>query len=138
MPNISVKIQACLRELLAPIKDKIRNFHGDEKHRKKRWLFKKSQERFNENPYQAGKESLDSKSNAKLTVDQLTLGKFKSASVEDKFYDVPLHPLEGLPSSPNLKVPFSSKSLTFDVFSAILATRRNASCPRLNVIPCKV
>ena len=64
---------------------------------KKRWLFKKSHERFNENPYQAGKELLDSKSDAKLTVDQLTLDKFKSASVEDKFYDVPLHPLEGLP-----------------------------------------
>ena len=126
--------QASLRELLPPIKGKIRNFCCAEKHRKKRWLFKKSQERFNENPYQAGKESLDSKSNAKLTVDQLTLGKFKSASVEDKFYDVPLHPLEGLPSSPNLKVPFSSKSLSFDEFSTILATRRNASCPGLDTI----
>ena len=81
---------------------------------------------------------LDSKSDAKLTVDKLTLNKFKPASVEDKFYDVPLHPLEGLPSSPNVKVPFSSKSLSFDGFSAILATRRNASCPGLNAIPYKV
>ena len=48
--------QASLRELLGPIKDKIRNFCPAEKHRKKRWLFKKSQERFNENPYHAGKE----------------------------------------------------------------------------------
>ena len=77
-------------------------------------------------------------SDAKLTVDKLTLDKYKSASVEDKFYDVPLHPVEGLPSSPNLKVPFSSKSLSFDEFSAILATRRNASCPGLNAIPYKV
>ena len=130
--------QASLRELLAPIKDKIRNFCRAEKQRKKRWLFKKSQERFNENPYQAGKELLDSNSDAKLTVDQLTLDKFKSTSVEDKSYDVSLHPLEGLPSSPNLKVPFSSKSLSFDEFSAILATRRNASCPGLNAIPYKV
>ena len=131
--------QASLRKLLAPIKDKIRNFRRAEKHRKKRWRFKKSQERFNENPYQAGKELLDSKSDAKLTVDQLTLDKFKSASVEDKFYDVPLHPLEGLPLSPNLKVPFSSKSLSFDEFSPILATRRNTSCPGLNaIIPHKV
>ena len=130
--------QASLRKLLAPIKDKIRNFRRAEKHRKKRWLFKKSQERFNENPYQAGKELLDSKSDAKLTVDQLTLDKFKSASVEDKFYDVTLRPLEGLQSSPDLKVPFSSKSLSFDEFSAILATRRNASCPGLNSIPYKV
>ena len=75
---------------------------------------------------------LDSKSDVKLTVDQLTLGKFKSTSVEDKFYDVPLNPLEGLPSSPNLKVPFSSKSLSFDEFSPILTSRRNASCPGLN------
>ena len=58
--------------------------------------------------------------------------------MKDKFYDVPLHPLEGLPSSPNLKVPFSSKSLSFDEFSAILATRRNASCPRLNSVSYKV
>ena len=130
--------QASLRELLPPIKGKIRNFCCAEKHRKKRWLFKKSQERFNENPYHAGKELLDSKSDAKLTVDQLTLDKFKSASVEDKFYDVTLRPLEGLQSSPDLKVPFSSKSLSFDEFSAILATRRNASCPGLNSIPYKV
>ena len=59
-----------------------------EKHRKKRWLFKKLQEKFKKNPYQAGKELLDSKSDAKLTFDQLTLDRFKSASVEDKFYDV--------------------------------------------------
>ena len=111
--------QASLRELLAPMKDKIRNFRGAAK-------------RFNENPYQAGKELLDFKSDAKLTVDQLTLDKFKSASVEDKFYDVPLHPLEGLPSSPNVKVPFSSKSLSFDRFSGILATKRNASSLGLN------
>ena len=90
------------------------------KHRKKRSLFKKSQEKF-----------------IKLTVDQLTSDKFKSASVEDKFYDVLLNPLEGLPS-PNLKVPFSSKSLGFDEFSTILASRRNASCPGLNAIPYKV
>ena len=31
--------QASLRELLAPIRDKIRNFRRAEKHRKKRWLF---------------------------------------------------------------------------------------------------
>ena len=69
--------QAFLRELLAPIKDKIRNFRRAVKHRKKRWLFKKSEERVNENPYQAGKELFDSKSDAKRTVDQLTLDKFK-------------------------------------------------------------
>ena len=71
--------QASLRELLAPINDKIRNFRLAEEHWKKRWLYKTSQERFNENPYQAGKELLDSKPDAKLTVHQLTLHKFKSA-----------------------------------------------------------
>ena len=96
--------QARLREQLAPIKNKIRNFCCAEKHRK-RCIFKKWQERFNKNPYQGGKELLDSKSDAKLTVDKFTLNKFKPASVEDKFYDVPLHPLEGLPSSPNWSNP---------------------------------
>ena len=84
--------QTSPRELLPPIKDKIRNFRHAEKHRKKRWLFKKSQKK---NPYQAGKELLNSMSDAKCTVDQLTLDKVKSAYVEDKFYDAPLHPLEG-------------------------------------------
>ena len=65
--------QASLRELLAPINDKIRNFRDADKHWIKRWFYKTSQERFNENPYQAGKELLDSKSWL------LTLHKFKSA-----------------------------------------------------------
>ena len=54
--------QASLRELLAPINDKIRNFRDADKHWIKRWFYQTSQERFNENPYQAGKELLDSKS----------------------------------------------------------------------------
>ena len=49
--------------------------------------------------------------------------------MEDKFYDAPLNPLE---------VPFSSKSLSFDEFSTILPSRRNASCPGLNAIPYKI
>ena len=81
--------QPSLRELLAPINDKIRKFCHVEKRRKKRWLNKKLQQKFHKNPYQAGKELLESKSDAKLTVNQLTLDKFKSASVEDKFYVVP-------------------------------------------------
>ena len=45
--------------------------------------------------------------------------------MEDKLYDVPFNPLEGLPSSLKLKVPFSLESLSFDEFSTILASRRN-------------
>ena len=33
--------------------------------------------------------------------------KFDKNADPDKFYDAPLHALEALPSSPNLKVPFS-------------------------------
>ena len=61
--------QASLRELLAPIKGKIRSFHLAEKHRKKTWVFKKLQQKFHKNPYQAVKELFDSKSDAKLIVD---------------------------------------------------------------------
>ena len=81
---------------------------------------------------------LNSKSDAKIIVGKLTLDKFKSASMEDKFYDVPLNPTEALPSCPNLRVPFSSKSISFGEFSAILATRRNTSCPGRNSIPNKI
>ena len=101
-------------------------------------IFWNIKERFNKNPFQAGKELLDSESDAKLTVGKLTADKLKSASVEDKFYDVPLHLLEGLSSSPNFKFPISSKSRGFDGFSQVLATRRNTSCPGINVIPYKV
>ena len=65
--------QAGLRKLLAPIKGKIRNFCNAAKRRKKRWFYKKLQEKFNKNPYQAGKELLGSTSDVKLTVDQLAL-----------------------------------------------------------------
>ena len=47
--TVDPKEQASLRELLAPTKDKIRNFCCAEKHRK-RWLFKK-QQKFHKNPY---------------------------------------------------------------------------------------
>ena len=73
--TVDPHVQSSLRELLAPIKDKTRNFRHAEKHRKKSWIFKKSQERFNKNPYQAGKELLDSRSDPKLTVEKLTLDK---------------------------------------------------------------
>ena len=50
--------QASLRELLAPIKDKIRNFRRAEKHRKKRWLFLKSQEDLMRTQTRQGKNCL--------------------------------------------------------------------------------
>lgn len=75
---------------------------------------------------------MSSKSDDKLTVDQLTLDKFKSVSVKDKFYDVLLNPLEGVLSSPNLKAPLFSKSLSFPEFSTILSARRKTLCPVVN------
>ena len=70
--------EASLKELLAPIKDKIRNFCHAEKHRKKRWLFKKLQQKFHKNPYQVGKELLDSKSDAKLRGEAVSQFNFKT------------------------------------------------------------
>ena len=123
--------QACLRKLLVPIKDRLRNSCRAEKERKSA-ILKNYKKNLTRTQNKIGKETLVSKSDDKLTVDQLTLGKFKSASVKDKFYDILLNPLEGALSSPNLKAPLFSKSLSFPEFSTILSARRNTLCPGVN------
>ena len=66
------------------------------------------------------------------------LDSHKSSSVSDKFFDIPLCALEGLPESPSISKPFSLVALKYDDFVSILNTRRNASAPGYNVIPYKV
>ena len=109
----------------------MRNSCHAEKERKGA-ILKKYKKNLTRNQNEVRKETLVSKSDDKLTVDQLTLDKFKSASVKDKFYDVLLNPLEGVLSSPNLKAPLFSKSLSFPEFSTILSARRKTLCLVVN------
>ena len=66
------------------------------------------------------------------------LDSHKSSSVSDKFFDIPLRVLEGLPESHSISKPFSLVALKYDDFVSILNTRRNASATGYNVIPYKV
>ena len=70
-----------LKDLLGPIRQKIKSLRRGEKQRKKRWLFKKAQTSFKLNPYRAGKELLDPKSNVFLTIDQELLDLHKAKNV---------------------------------------------------------
>ena len=129
---------AALKHLLIPIQEKIKSLRRSEKHRKKRWLFKKSQKAFKSDPYQAGKNLLDPRSNVSLTVDQATLDHYKKNIVKDEHRDITLEAFDGLPDNPVLKSPFSSKSFSREQFVQVINSRRNKSAPGLNRIPYKV
>ena len=64
-------------------REKIKSFCLAERHRKKRWLFKKSQFSFKNNPYLAGKTLLDPRSNTSLSVKQAELDQYKEAITVD-------------------------------------------------------
>ena len=136
MSNLVQK--AALEQLLSQVKSKIKLLRRAENGRKKRWKFKKAQAAFRSNPYRAGKSLLDPKCSTTLQVEQSVLDSHKSSSVSDKFFDIPLCALEGLPESPSISKPFSLVALKYEDFVSILNTRRNASAPGYNVIPYKV
>ena len=136
MSNLVQK--AALEQLLSQVKSKIKLLRRAENGRKKRWKFKKAQAAFRSNPYRAGKSLIDPKCSTTLQVEQSVLDSHKSSSVSDKFFDIPLRALEGLPESPSISKPFSLVALKYDDFVSILNTRRNSSAPGYNVIPYKV
>ena len=120
------------------VRTKIRVFHKSEKSRKRRWQVKKAKTSFKTNPYNDGKTLLDPKNYTTLKVDQHLLDAHKSSSLKDKFYDIPLDELEGLPPHPPLKKNSSKSALSYDDFLTILSKCRNASTPGINAIPYKV
>ena len=100
MSNLVQK--GALEQLLSQVKSKIKLLRRSENGRKKRWKFKKAQAAFRSNPYRAGKSLLDPKCSTTLQVEQSVLDSHKSSSVSDKFFDIPLRALEGLPESPSI------------------------------------
>ena len=95
---------------------KIRVFHKSEKSRKCHWQIKKAKVNFKINPYNAGKTLLDPKTYATLRFDQHLLDARKSSSLQDKFHDIPLGELEGLPPHLPLKKIFSKYALSYGDF----------------------
>ena len=63
---------------------------------------------------------------------------FKLVTVSDALVDSSLSPIDGLPPSPSISIPFDSSSFKLKDFEKIIQTRRNASAPGINMIPYKV
>ena len=127
-----------LEQLLTDVKNKICSLQKSKKSRRQRWLVKKARNDFKANPYNAGKTLLDPKCYVNLKVDEEDLDQHKSSSLIDINYNIPLADLEGLCGKPPLLTPFPTNCFLYQDFLQILSTRRNASAPGFNGIPCKV
>ena len=66
------------------------------------------------------------------------LDAFKLVTVSDALVDSSLSPIDGLPPSPSISIPFDSSSFKLKDFEKIVQSRRNASAPGINMIPYKV
>ena len=127
-----------LRQLLIVFQTKIKAFHKSEKSRKCCRQIKKAKTSFKINPYNAGQTLFDPKNYTTLKVDAHLLDSHKSSFLQDKFYDVPLGELEGLPAHPPLQKIFSKSAFSQDDFLTISLKQRNSSALGINAIPCKV
>ena len=130
--------KTALTQVLINVKSKNWSLRKAEKTRKRHWLVKRAKNKFNANPYKAGKNLLDPKCYCSLNVDQETLHQHKSSNLIDNNYHIPLGNLEGLPPEPLLLKKFNKSCFSFDDFFEILSSRRNAAAPGLNGIPYKV
>ncbi len=65
----------------------------------------------------------------------MTLDKLKTEVATDPMYDIPLEPLQGLPSVSPLKQTFPTGGFKENDFNRVVLSRRNKSSPGLNMIP---
>ena len=93
---------------------------------------KKVNQKFLENPYQAGKDMLDPKCAIQLRCDQSSLDTFNVKTLSDPSHNILLPPLVGLPP-PTLLKDFNSTSVRYQDLLPILNSRRNASSPGINM-----
>ena len=66
------------------------------------------------------------------------LDAFKLVTVSDALFDSSLSPIDGLPPSPSIYIPYDSSSLKLKDFEKIVQSRRNAYAPGINMIPYKI
>ena len=126
-----------LYSLLESVRVRLRNLRKKENKRKKRWKAKKAFRDWKRNPFQAGKDVLDPKCDSNLKC-RSVLDAFKLVTVSDALVDSSLSPIDGLPPSPSISIPFDSSSFKLKDFEKIVQSRRNASAPGINMIPYKV
>ena len=107
--HLSAQILNCRKEekeglysLLESVRVRLRNL------RKKRWKAKKAFRDWKGNPFQAGKDVLDPKCDSTLKCTRSALDAFKLVTVSDALVDSSLSPIDGLPPSPSISIPFDS------------------------------
>ena len=127
-----------LQSLLDVVRKHLQNFRRGERNRKRRWKTKNAYQSFRKNSFEAGKKVSDPKCDIKLNCTRSTLDLFKSTTLSDAFQNIPLPPLNGLPSAPTPTYKFNNANLKIDDFFFRLNSRRNGSSPGLNGIPYKV
>ena len=131
-------LKRSLLPLLQSVKARLASLRRSERNRKRRWKRKQAILRFSKNPYQAGKDVLDPKCFASLSVEKGVLDDHKASIVSDQSQHMPLPLLEGLPPAPTSNVLFDTKQLSYSDFSKVVHSRRNGSSPGVNMIPYKV
>ena len=132
--HLSGQILNCREEEkggLHSLLESVRNFRKKENKRKKRWKAKKAFRDSKRNPFQAGKDVLDPKCDAKLKCTKSVLDAFKLVIASDALADSSLSPIDGLPPPPSISIPFDSSSFKLKDFEKIVQSRHNASAPQL-------
>ena len=105
-----------LHSLLESVRVTLRNLRKKENKRNKRCKAKKTFRDFKRNYFQAGKDVLDPKCDAKLKCTKSVLDAFKSVTVSDALIDSSLSPIDGLPPSPSISIPSDSSSFKLKDF----------------------
>jgi len=135
--KVSLEIKSCMNSLesqgltkiLESTKSELRNLRKKGNKRKRRWIRNKERRSFKANPYRCGKDLLTPKNFCKLSIPMVEMDKHLKALHSDPSRDLPLPPLEGLPSAPDIKMRFDASDFSVDDFSMVLKSRRNASKP---------
>ena len=126
-------VKDSLQSLLGIAQSHLRGLCWRETIRKRPWKIGQVNEAFLKNPHKAGKSVLYSKCEVRIRCEKLSLDNFKMQSLSDPFCDVPLSPLNGLPSAPVISKGFNSSCFKAD-FSYFLYSRRNGSSHSINMI----
>ena len=121
--HLSAQILNCREEekeglysLLESVRVRLRNLRKKENKRKKRWKAKKAFRDWKRNPFQAGKDVLDPKCDSTLKCTRSVLDAFKLVTVSDALVDSSLSPIDGLPPSPSISIPFDYSSFKLKDF----------------------
>ena len=124
-----------LADLLETVRGKLRANRRSERRMRRRNQCRAAFRLFKRDPFSAGRQVLDAKTNTRLEVSQQVLDAHLSEVCHDPLKDIPLQPLEGLPPTPKVKRKFPTGGFDRSQFLTAVKKKRNKSAPGLNRIP---